>query len=142
MGVYIVKSKHSKWIKIGYHTITKTNPSVYFRYIRNGFYSVIHPSEIHNQLSYDDIELLYHFPDLDLSIEKKIHNLLQYHLSYEHISEWYNIDKLDEILTIIQEDFKGENVMPTDKDLLLANQYHENNKRRTRPLKRLLLCTK
>ena len=43
MGIYIIKSLHSNWIKVGHHLITKRRPSVYYRYINRGFYSAVRP---------------------------------------------------------------------------------------------------
>jgi len=33
MGIYIKKSLHSNWIKVGHHLITEKRPSVYYRFI-------------------------------------------------------------------------------------------------------------
>ena len=73
MGIYIIKSLHSKWIKIGHHLITDKRPSVYYRFINRGFYSVFRPNEIKDRVSFNDLQLIYWFPNLCMSDERKLH---------------------------------------------------------------------
>ena len=72
MGIYIIKSLHSNWIKVGHHLITKRRPSVYYRYINRGFYSVVRPKEIKDRVNFEDLQLIYWFTNLELEDEKKL----------------------------------------------------------------------
>jgi hypothetical protein len=121
MGIYIIKSIHSDWIKVGHHKVSQRKPNVYFRYINRGFYSCICPSEIKNKVGFHDVELLYWFPSLDISIEKKIHKKLKQ--SETKIGEWYSFKILDKILTLITQEFNGINCPPSDQDLEIAKQW-------------------
>lgn len=105
MGVYIIKSIHSEWIKIGHHKITARRPTVYHRYINRGFYSCICPEEIKDKVSFNDVKLLYWFPNLDINDERKIHDELN--LIYEHCGEWYKDLQINEIVNIITSKYKG-----------------------------------
>jgi hypothetical protein len=121
MGIYIIKSLYSNWIKIGHHKITNRRPSVYYRYINRGFYSVIHPKEIYNKLSFSDLKLLYWFHNLDIIHEKNIHNKLK--INYENIGEWYKYEDLNTILNIIENDYGGINKMPQLEELEIAKKW-------------------
>jgi hypothetical protein len=111
MGIYIVKSLHSEWIKIGHFKTTPVKPSVYYRYINRGFYSCICPIEIKNKVSFKDLELLYWFPNLDKSIESKLHRQLK--LLFQHCGEWYKYENINNILQFIYNDYHGILNMPT-----------------------------
>lgn len=133
MGIYIIKSKHSNWIKVGHHKITERRPSVYYRYINRGFYSCKCPEEIKEKVSFNDLELLYWFENLDIETEKNLHKQLK--LLYEFEGEWYNFNNIQEILSIILNHYNGINKMPSEEDLknalLWSNQllYNKNYKR-------------
>ena len=105
MGVYIIKSLYSKWIKIGHHLITERRPSVYYRFINRGFYSVLRPKEIKDKVSFNDLELIYWFTNLDIKDEKNLHNQLR--LIFEYKGEWYKYENLNDILNIINKDYNG-----------------------------------
>jgi hypothetical protein len=100
MGVYVIKSKHTNWFKVGHHRVSQQRPNVYYRYIKRGFYSCISPSEIRNRLSFDDVELLCWFPNLNEASEKTIHNLLSARLS--KYGEWFKTDDHEIIVNIIK----------------------------------------
>ncbi len=114
MGVYIIKSIHSNWIKVGHHKISEKRPSVYYRYLNRGFYSCICPSDIKDKVSFDDIELLYWFPNLNSSDENRIHKYLKYW--YSSIGEWYDFDILNNILKVICDEYGGISQMPTKEE--------------------------
>ena len=111
MGVYIIKSLHSNWIKVGHHLITERRPSVYYRFINRGFYTVIRPKEIEDMVSFDDLQLIYWFTNLNIDHEKKIHKKLR--LLYEYDGEWYKYENLNDILNIIYNDYNGYLQMPS-----------------------------
>lgn len=110
MGIYIVKSKHVDWIKIGHHKVTKSRPSVYYRYINRGFYSCECPEKIQNKVSFDDLELLNWFHNLDIDAEEELHNFLSN--QFTHTGEWYLYENLEEIRKVIVDNFGGLCRMP------------------------------
>jgi len=114
MGIYIIKSLHSEWIKIGHFKITNKRPSIYYRYINRGFYSCICPTEIKHKVSFNDLQLLYWFPNLDISIESKLHKHLK--SLYQYCGEWYKYDNINHILQLIYNDYHGILIMPTIHD--------------------------
>jgi hypothetical protein len=114
MGVYIIKSIHSNWIKVGHHKISEKRPSVYYRYLNRGFYSCICPSDIKDKVSFDDIELLYWFPNLNSSDENRIHKYLKYW--YSSIGEWYDFDILNNVLKVICDEYGGISQLPTKEE--------------------------
>jgi len=126
MGVYIIKSKHSNWFKIGHHKVTASRPNVYFRYISRGFYSCIHPDSIRNRLGYNDVELLYFFKNLDTNIERRLHHDLK--LKYQYCGEWYLSLDIVTTVDLIQSKYNGINEMPTANDLTIALNWRDEIK--------------
>lgn len=124
MGVYIIKHKFSDWFKIGHHKITKTKLNVYFRFINRGFYACRCPDEIKNKVSFEDLDLLYWFPNLDIVKEIRIHNYLK--KIYEHYGEWYINADIDIVVKIITNVFNGVIGTVTDDDLMKAKQWRDN----------------
>ena len=115
MGIYIIKSLHSNWIKIGHHKITERRPSVYYRFINRGFYSVVRPKEIEEKVSFNDLQLIYWFKNLDIKDEENLHKQLR--LLYEYKGEWYKYENLNDILNIIYKDYNGYLEMPSINEL-------------------------
>jgi hypothetical protein len=114
MGVYIIKSIHSNWIKVGHHKISEKRPSVYYRYLNRGFYSCVCPTDIKDKVSFDDVELLYWFPNLNSSDEHRIHKYLKYW--YTSIGEWYDFGVLNNVLKVICDEYGGISQMPTKEE--------------------------
>ena len=132
MGIYIIKSLHSNWIKVGHHLITEKRPSVYYRFINRGFYSVVRPNEIKDKVSFNDLELIYWFKNLNIEDEEKLHTQLR--LLYEYNGEWYKYENLNEILNIIYKDYNGYLQMPSIDELndALKWRYNFRKNRRTK----------
>lgn len=118
MGVYIFKSIHSNWIKIGHHKITEKRPNVYFRVIRRGFNSCKHPTEIDGLLDFEDLKLLNWFPNLIRKDENRIHKLCR--KRFDRVGEWYPSENYKEILNIIIEYGGIEKDFPNYTDKRLA----------------------
>lgn len=125
MGIYIVKSKVANYYKIGHHKVTQRRPNVYFRWIRRGFYSCKHPEILNGKLSFEDIELLFWFPNLDIEIEQKIHAHLKLSYASKSVGEWYEDLDLIEVVNIITNTYNGINKFPSEKDLNLAIEWKE-----------------
>jgi hypothetical protein len=115
MGIYIIKSLHSNWIKVGHHLITEKRPSVYYRFINRGFYSVVRPNEIKDKVSFNDLQLLYWFKNLDITNEENLHKQLR--LLYEYKGEWYKYENLNDIINIMYKDYNGYLQMPSIDEL-------------------------
>ena len=90
MGVYIFKSKHRDFIKIGHYC--KYN--AWSRIAHRGFYSVKRPDELTNNVGVEDMELIYWFPNLNMSDEKRIIEDLK---KYKIIGEWFSTEALKDI---------------------------------------------
>jgi hypothetical protein len=115
MGIYIIKSLHSNWIKVGHHLITEKRRSVYYRFINRGFYSVVRPNEIKDKVSFNDLQLLYWFKNLDITNEENLHKQLR--LLYEYKGEWYKYENLNDIINIMYKDYNGYLQMPSIDEL-------------------------
>lgn len=111
MGIYIIKSLHSNWIKVGHHKVTEKRPSVYYRFIHRGFYSVVRPKEIKDRVSFNDLQLICWFKNLDIEDEEKLHEQLR--ILYEYKGEWYKDENIHNIMNIIYKDYNGILEMPT-----------------------------
>lgn len=125
MGIYIVKSKYSNWYKLGHHKITKHKPNPYFRYINRGFNSCKCPKELENKVNFNDLELIYWFPNLSIRIEREIHIYLKKNRNFYDttIGEWYSNFKLEEIKDLIINKYKGYLHILDEKDLLIAQNW-------------------
>ena len=124
MGVYIIKSKYSNWIKIGHHKITNKRPTVYHRYIRRGFNSCKKPYEIIGRVNFDDLELLKWYNELNIQDETDIHTYLR-NIDIKNVGEWYYDigDNLLKITDYIENNYKCENKLPSPDELELAIQW-------------------
>ena len=126
MKFYIIKSLHSNWIKVGHHLITERRPSVYYRFINRGFYTSIRPKEIEDRVSFDDLQLIYWFTNLNIQQEKSLHKKLR--LSYEYNGEWYKYENLNDILNIIYNDYNGYLQMPSIEELNYSLKWRDDLK--------------
>jgi hypothetical protein len=91
MGVYIFKSKHGDYVKVGHYA--KTNP--WSRVSKRGFYSCICPDSIQDKVSVDDLDLRHWFPNLSTKHEKEIHNII---MDHKVCGEWFYTSSLIELL--------------------------------------------
>jgi len=124
MGVYIIKSLHTDWFKLGHHKISERRPNVYYRYINRGFYSCKCPEEIKNKVSFDDLQLIYWFINLDINDEDNIHSQLKQ--NFDNIGEWYKYNDLEKIVTIIENEYNGIIQMPTIEEYNNAKKWCNN----------------
>lgn len=128
MGIYIVKSLHSDWIKIGHHTISSKRPSVYYRYINRGFYSCKCPEEIQNKVGFKDLELLYWFYNLNENDEKQLHSELS--SCFQNEGEWYKYENIEQILNILHTKYNGISKMPSNDEYNQAIEWNNKLKKR------------
>lgn len=127
MGIYIIKSLHSDWFKLGHHKITERRPNVYYRYINRGFYSCICPEEIKNKVSFHDLQLICWFINLDIIDEHSIHS--KFKKIFDNIGEWYRYSDLEKIVNIIVNEYNGINQMPTIEEYNDAKKWCNNLKK-------------
>ena len=124
MGVYIIKSLHADWFKLGHHKISEKRPNVFYRYINRGFYSCKCPEEIKNKVGFDDLQLIYWFINLDINDEHNIHSQLKQ--NFHNIGELYKYSDLEKIVTIIENEYNGITQMPTIEEYNYAKKWCNN----------------
>jgi hypothetical protein len=86
------------------------------------------PEEIKEKVGFNDVKLLFWFENLNIDDEYKIHEKIK--KLYEHEGEWYKFNNIDEITTIISNDFNGINKMPSEEDYNNAIKWSEKYKSR------------
>lgn len=128
MGIYIINSLHSNWFKLGHHQITEKRPNVYYRYINRGFYSVKNPDEIKDKVGFNDLKLLYWYPNMNIEDENNIHTLLKN--KFESFGEWYRYENLGEVINIITNEYGGVLDMPTIDDYNKAKKWSDDINRK------------
>jgi len=121
MGIYVIASKHSTWIKIGHHKITLKRPNVFYRYINRGFYSCICPPEIKDLVGFEDVELLYWFPNLTTRQEKQLHKYFRN--THNSCGEWFENIDCELIRKVIIEQFGGIEEAVTEEQLEEAKKW-------------------
>jgi hypothetical protein len=102
MGVYVYKSKYIDAIKVGHYC--KNN--AWSRIAHRGFYSCICPDEIKDKVGIEDLILLYWYPNLTTTDEKRIHKYL---IEYKLCGEWFKSIAINKIVEIITEENKASN---------------------------------
>jgi hypothetical protein len=95
MGVYIFKSKHIDFIKVGHYK--KTNP--WCRIAHRGFYSCKSPPVLQNKLCVYDFELIGWFPNLTTIHESQVK---QRCYKFRNSTEFYPLLCLDSILKYLE----------------------------------------
>lgn len=96
MGVYIFRSIHAPYIKIGHYQ----GKNAFSRIAHRGFYSCSCPTEISKKVSMEDMDLIAWFPNQDRKTERLIKTKWK-SFRYKK-SEWMPLDKLVEILTFLE----------------------------------------
>ena len=102
MGVYVYKSKHINAIKVGHYC--KNN--AWSRIAHRGFYSCICPYEIKERVSIEDLILLYWYPCLTRTDEKKIQKSLN---EFRICGEWFRSEAIDKLIELVTEENKASN---------------------------------
>ena len=102
MGVYIYRSFHAPYIKVGHYA----GKNAFSRIAHRGFTSCVCPREIRDCVSMNDMELIAWYPYLTKKIERKVKTQWKASRIYGK-SEWFPAGKLGEIQTFL--DGLGEN---------------------------------
>lgn len=120
MGVYIFKSIHDHWYKIGSFKTSEQKPNVYFRVVGlKGFDTCRKiPISIKGRVGVDDLVLVRWFPNLCMKDEKEIYKVLIRRFPRVY-GEWIFTKDIGEVIWIIEEMFKGrsENVGEECKEM-------------------------
>jgi hypothetical protein len=96
MGVYVFRSVHEPYVKIGKYT--KNNP--WSRVAHRGFYSCLHPKILQDRVGVHDVDLVFWFPSFGRREEKKLHESVKEH---RVIGEWFHESCLAEISSTTRE---------------------------------------
>lgn len=97
MGVYIFRSRHADWIKVGHHLVTPRRPNAYYRVAGRGFQTVVHPDELDGKLWLEDLELVAWYPNLTTHDELDAHHLTPKEL---RVGEFHPAESVDVILQL------------------------------------------
>ena len=87
MGVYVFRSLHGPYIKIGHYA--KSN--AWSRIAHRGFHKILHPKELRGKVSVEDFTLVYWNQTHTTKDEKSFH---KHCASYRVIGEWFHEDAL------------------------------------------------
>lgn len=92
MGVYIFRSLHDNFIKVGHYA----GQNAWSRVAHRGFYSCVCPNSIQDKVSVTDLELMAWFPGLGKKDEALVKKKWKMFRVYGK-SEWFPADILNEI---------------------------------------------
>lgn len=95
MGVYIFRSRHGPYIKVGHYS----GDNAYSRVAHRGFYSCSCPGEIRDRVSVGDLELMAWFPNLTRREETSVKR--KWKADRLSKSEWYPEASLDDIRSFL-----------------------------------------
>jgi len=94
MGVYVFKSSHGPYWKVGHYK----GQNAWSRVAHRGFYSCRRPHQIHSQVSVQDLELHCWYPTLTTNDEKMIHRQFP-----GLVGEWYGSVHIGEVLLALEQ---------------------------------------
>jgi hypothetical protein len=118
MGVYVFKSKHADYVKVGHYV----GEDAWGRVARRGFYSCISPRVLREKRDACDLDLLAWFPRLSTKHERKIHGSFR---DADSVGEWHAARQasaiIAELTNIDASVLKEEEINGTS---------HENRRRR------------
>lgn len=98
MGVYVFRSLHAPYIKVGHYQ----GKNAFSRIAHRGFSSCLCPQEVKGTVSMEDMELVAWFPQQTKKTEQAIKKQWKQDRIYGK-SEWFPADRLDAILSYLQE---------------------------------------
>jgi len=96
MGVYIFKSIHGPYIKVGHYK----GLNAWSRIAHRGFYSCVCPNDIRDRVSVQDMELCAWFPNLTKKEERMVKTKWKLFRIYQK-SEWFPDHLYHDILTFL-----------------------------------------
>jgi hypothetical protein len=97
MGVYVFRSFHAPYIKVGHYS----GKNAFSRIAHRGFGSCVCPNEIKGRVAMDDVELMAWFPRQTTKTEQQIKKKWKHSRIYGK-SEWFPLDKMNEIIEYLE----------------------------------------
>lgn len=97
MGVYVFRSFHAPYIKVGHYC----GKNAFSRIAHRGFSSCVCPKEIQDRVCMEDMELIAWFPKQNRKTEQQIKTKWKQYRIYGK-SEWLPADKLNEVLEYLE----------------------------------------
>jgi hypothetical protein len=94
MGVYVFRSAHAPWVKVGHHLARPRRPHAYYRVAGRGFESVVHPRELDGRLGVHDLVLEAWYPTLTRADEGRVHRACA---RADAVGEFHPLAELDAI---------------------------------------------
>lgn len=95
MGVYVFRTLHAPYVKVGHHLVCPRRPHAYYRVAGRGFESVKHPEELTGRLGMRDLELVAWYPSLTRADECRVHKSCT-----TRVGEFHEAWELDAILAM------------------------------------------
>lgn len=108
MGVYVFKSKHGPFLKVGHYC--KESP--WSRVAHRGFEKIRHPPELDGKTTADDLELMGWDESLGFDDESDLHRLCK---NYHVMGEWFSLDAWEVLELLLEGD-----ISLCDKDAAMA----------------------
>ena len=96
MGVYVFRSRHGPFIKVGHYSGT----NVYSRIAHRGFHSCVCPRELGGRVNLEDMELMAWFPQLTKNEEREVKKRWKEERIYGK-SEWFPETSMTSILSFL-----------------------------------------
>lgn len=143
MGIYIYKSIHDEWYKIGSFKTSTQKPNVYYRVVGlKGFETCRKiPVSIKGRVGVDDLTLVRWYPNLNMRDEQSLYGRLVRRFSRVY-GEWVFLDKegLRELIWIIENEYEGvaKEVPESDRQEAIEWGLRQYLRRATNDLTRLL----
>lgn len=105
MGVYVFRSRHEEWVKVGHHKATRARPNAFYRIAGRGFQSVVHPPCLEGRLYVSDLELVAWYPNLERKDETFVHRSCD---KERRVGEFHPSDQVPHILRVCEEELGGK----------------------------------
>lgn len=93
MGVYVFRSAHAPYIKVGHYS----GRNAYSRVAHRGFSSCVCPAEVRGRVSMDDLELVAWFPGQKRDTEARVKRQWK-HVRVYGKSEWLPAAVQDQVV--------------------------------------------
>lgn len=97
MGVYVFRSAHAPYIKVGHYS----GENAYSRVAHRGFSSCVCPSEVRGRVAMDDLELMAWFPGQGRKTEAHIKRVWKHCRVYGK-SEWMPAGVEKEVVSYLE----------------------------------------
>lgn len=98
MGVYVFRSLHAPYIKVGHYQ----GNNAFSRIAHRGFYSCVCPKEIRHCVSMEDMELVAWFPKQNKKTEQQIKRQWKQYRVYGK-SEWFPSNIVNDIVSHLEQ---------------------------------------